>query len=257
MVAFPLDTYLSGHVFAFLCIFARLGCVLMLMPGIGETYVPARVRLLIALSMSFLLMEPLLPRIPAPTENIGDLIKIISYEIVVGLFFGTMLRLIMSTLETTGTIIAVQIGLSNATVFNPSLGIQSPLPSAFLSVTATALIFITGLDHLLIRSIAALYDLFPPGGEFMPGDVVQAVIQMVNRSFVFGIELAMPFLVMGLLMYIALGLMQKLMPQVQLFLVVMPLQIWGGIAMLAITTAGIMAVWLQYFDTSVSSFFTR
>jgi flagellar biosynthetic protein FliR len=257
MTTFHLDKFLSGHVFGFLFIFARLGSAIMLFPGIGEAYVSARIRLMFALSLSFLLMEPLIGRIPAPPEAIGDLFKLLSYEVLIGLFFGTMLRLIMSTLESAGAVVALQTGLSNATILNPSLAIQSTLASALLSVTGVTLIFVTGLDHMLFRSLIAIYDVFPPGGVIMPGDMAQTVIQMTNKSFVLGIELAMPFLVMGLLMFVALGIMQKLLPNIQLFLVALPVQVWGGIALLGITLAGMMTIWLEYFNSFFDTFFGK
>ena len=154
-------------------------------------------------------------------------------------------------------VISIQSGLSNATVLNPALASNSPLPSALLSVVGITMIFVTGLDHLLLRSLVALYDVFPPNGDIMPGDMTQVVIQSVNKSFMIGVELAMPFFVIGLLLYIALGILQKLMPQVQLFLVVLPVQIWGGLTLMAITTAGIITIWLRYFDASVGSFINK
>jgi flagellar biosynthetic protein FliR len=117
--------------------------------------------------------------------------------------------------------------------------------------------FITGLDGLMFRAIAGTYDVFPPAGDLMPGDLAQVIIRLTNDSFVIGVELALPFLVMGLLLQVALGLMQRIMPQVQLFLVILPLQVYGGLALMSLTTAGIMAYWLSYFDHSVTAFFTR
>jgi len=126
-----------------------------------------------------------------------------------------------------------------------------------LSTMGLVLVFSTGLDHFLIRSTFALYDLFPPGGVFMPGDMAQVVMNFANRSFVLGIELAAPFFIMGLLLDTALGLLQRLLPSIQLFMVAMPLQIWGGLMIFALTVAGILTVWLNYFDASVGSFFQQ
>jgi flagellar biosynthetic protein FliR len=183
------------------------------------------------------------------------LAQLIAYEMIIGVFFGTLVRLTMSALEATGMIVGIQTGLSNATMMNPALATQSPLSSAFLSVAALALIFITGMDHFLIRTTIALYDAFPPGGPFMAGDMAQTVIHVANKSFVIGIELAAPFLIMGLLLYTALGILQRLMPSVQLFLIILPVEIWGGLMMLSLTVAGILTLWLHYFDQSVGSFF--
>ncbi len=257
MTTIHLDTLLSGQVFAFVLVFSRVGSVLMLFPGIGEAFVPPRMRLIFALAISSLLLGPLFPRLPPPPPAIADFTKIIAYEIMIGLFFGTFLRLLISALETAGAVIGLQTGLSNATVLNPALAAQSPLPSAFLSVVGVTLIFVTGLDYFLLRGMVYLYDLFPPGGAMMPGDMAQVVIRTVNTSFIVGIEVSMPFLVMGLLMYTALGLLQKLLPQVQLFLVGLPVQIWGGLILFSVTMAGIMTVWLRFVDQSAGDFLSR
>jgi flagellar biosynthesis protein FliR len=254
---YNLSALLQGHIYAFVLIFCRLGSMMMLFPGIGEIYVAPRFRLMFAFSLSFLMMPVLMPRLPGLPPEIPALTGLIFYEIVVGLFFGTFLRLLMGALETAGTVIALQTGLSNATILNPAQASQSPLPSAFLSIAGVTLVFVMGIDHMLLRSMVATYDLFPPGGELMPGDMAQMVTHIMSRSFTVGIELAMPFIIMGLLMFLALGLMQRLMPVVQLFLIVMPLQIWGGLFLMSVTVAAIMTAWLHYFDTSMTSFFTR
>ena len=162
----------------------------------------------------------------------------------------------MGILEISGSIVALQIGLSNATILNPTFGVQSALPSAFLSLTGLVLLFLTGLDHALLRGLVATYDLFPPGGDYLPGDMTQTVIHQVNRTFVVGIEFTMPFIIVGLLMYVAMALMQRIMPQVQLFLVALPAQIWGGLTLLSLMVATIMALWLKYVNTALSTFFT-
>ncbi len=255
MVSYSIDKFLSGHVFAFLMILSRIGAVITLFPGIGENYVPPRTRMIFACLISMLLMGPLLPRLPALPAAPAELARLISYEIIVGLFFGTLVRLTISALESTGMIIGMQTGLSNATVLNPSLALQSPLPSAFLSTAALALIFISGMDHFLIRSMLALYDVFPAGGTLPTGDMAQTVIHAVNHSFIIGVELAAPFIIMGLLLYTALGIIQRLLPQIQVFMLSMPVQIWGGLALFSLTTSLILGFWMRYFDQSLSNFF--
>ncbi len=254
MVSFQLDKFLSGHVYAFLMIFSRLGSALMLVPGIGESFVNTRARLFLAFSISFLMLEPLLPRLPLPPESVSGLAGSIGYEVITGIFFGTLLRVLMSVLETAGMVITIQSGLSNAQIFNPALASQSPLPSAFLGLVGITMIFVTGMDHAIFRALVALYDVFPPNGDVMAGDMTQLLTQTFNKSFTLGIELAMPFFVIGLLMYVALGLMQKIMPQVQLFLMLVPVQIWGGLTLMGITFASIITIWLKYFDNAVSTF---
>ena len=255
MTSIQLDKMLTGHVFGFLFIFSRVGPLILLLPGFGESYVSPRMRVALGMAISFVLMEPLMPAVPAPPADVSGLVRVLGYEIVIGLYFGSMVRLIMSALETVGFIIAMQTGLSNAVILNPALATQSPLPSAFLSIVALTLVFTTGLDHYLLRSMVASYDLFPPGAVLQPGDMAQSFAEACSRSFRIGIEMASPFIVIGLLMYAAVGMMQKLMPQVQLFLVMLPVQIWGGLFLLSLTVSAIMGLWLRYFDREISGMF--
>ena len=252
---FDLDQYLSGHVYAFLFIFSRIGTAMMLMPGIGESHVPQRTRLFLALAMSFILVPVMLPRLPALPADMSKLVTLIAFEVIVGLFFGTLLRLVMDTLETAGSIVALQMGLSNATVFNPTLSSQSPLPSALYSVVGGVLIFITGIDHMLLHGITSTYDIFPPGGAFEPGDMADMVGKTMGQCFSVGIQLAMPFVAIGLLLFLALGMIQKLMPMLQLFTISTPAQIWGGIFLLGATMSGVMTAWLHFLNSSIGTFF--
>lgn len=256
MTAFHLDAFLSGHVFAFVFIFSRMGSMLMLFPGIGEAYVPARIRLMFAFLITLLLLEPMYSKIPAPPQDLAKLTAFIGCEVIIGIFYGTFLRILMDVVETTGSIVAIQMGLSNATILNPTFGVQSALPSAFLGVTGLVLLFITGMDHFLLKSLVATYELFPPGHALAPGDMTQTIIHTCSQSFIIGIELSMPFIVIGLLMYAALALMQRIMPQIQLFLVILPVQIWGGFILLSLTMGSIMSLWLHYFGDTVKSFFS-
>ena len=227
----------------------------MLFPGVAEAYVPARARLFFAMVLSFLLLEPLLGRIPPIPHDMSALISVLFYEIFIGIFFGTFLRLMVDVLETTGSIVALQIGLSNASILNPTLGAQSALPSAFLSAAGLVLLFSSGLYQEMFQGIIVSYDAFPPGGIYMPGDVAHSVIHFMSSAFICGIQIAMPFIVVGLLMFISLALIQRVVPQVQLFMVTLPAQIWGGLTLMSLTIGSMLTLWLMFAHKSLLEFF--
>jgi flagellar biosynthetic protein FliR len=256
MLTVDISKQLSGNVFPFLLVLTRIGSAFMLFPGIGESFVPVRVRMMFALAISFIMCPVLMPLLPPMPPDIAGLGLLLAREVLIGLFFGCLLRLLMGVVETTGAMIGMQTGLSNAMILNPLLATQSALPSAFLSMAAVALVFITGLDHLLLQAMMDTYHVFPAGSFPEPGDVVEIYSRMVTRSFLMGVELAAPFLISGLILYSALGFMQRLMQQVQLFLVVMPVQILGGIMLFGATLAAILSVWLEYVDASLDHLLT-
>ncbi len=250
-----LEQQLAGHVFAFMLIFTRIGAGLMMFPGIGEAFVPQRTRAFFALAFTFLMLPILLPQVPVMPTQIGALTWLLVKEALVGIFFTSILRLIMGMIEVAGTIVAMQTGLSNAMILNPALASQSALTSALLSIAAIVLIFVTGLDHFLLRALMETYTIFPIGAPFPLGDVVQSFIQVVSKSFSVGVQMASPFIIVGLLLYLTMGTMQKMMPQVQLFLVLIPIQIWGGFFLFSTIISVMLLFWLQTYDEIVSSLF--
>ncbi len=252
-----LDAQLSGQVFPFMMVFTRLGAGLMMFPGLGEAFVSPRIRMMFALVLTFLLYPLLTPLMPPIPKQPADLVHLIAMEALVGIFFGAIMRLMMDIIETAGSLIAMDIGLSNAMILNPSLAAQSALTSVFLSTAAIALLFISGLDELLFRALMDTYKLFPVGQTLPFADLVQAFIQTTSKSFLIGVQLASPFIVMGLLLYATMGVMQRLMPQVQLFLVLIPVQIWGGFFVLSLCLGIILGVWLGVFDDTASALFVR
>ena len=254
---FNLESQLAGHVFPFMMVFTRLSAGLMMFPGIGEMFVTPRVRMLFALSLSFLLYPALMPLIPSIPPHPGDLVRLLGIEIMIGVFFGSCMRLLMDIIETAGAVIGMESGLSNAMILNPTLAAQSALPSAFLGTAAIALIFVTGFEQLLFRALLDTYKLFPVGLALPIGDMAHSFIELMAHCFVVAIQLSSPFIITGLLIYVVVGIMQKLMPQVQLFLIVIPAQIWGGLFVLSACTGLILGQWLRVYDESVVSLFIR
>lgn len=248
---------LSGHIFVFMLLMTRIGGILANFPGIGESFVPMNVRLALALVLSFLLFPVLAPVVGTMPSQIPDLALLFGKELLIGLFFGFFLRMLISTLEVAGAIVAIETGLSNAMILNPTQGAQSALPSAFYSLAGTALVFLSGLDHFLLRGVVDTYHVFPVRGDMFVGDMSRTLSHVLSDTFRVGVELAAPLMVIGLLLYAVLGVIQRMMPQVQLFLVVLPLQIWGGLLLFSASIGVVMQVWLHYFDRAAGDLLLR
>lgn len=243
-----LDAVLGGSVYAFLMIFVRLGSAFLIMPGYGEQFVSPRIRLLFALAVSFLLMPILLPTMPQSPASPADLALLIIAEALIGIFLGTVTRMLMAALETAGMLIANQVGLAAAQAFNPAMSSPGNPISAILGVLALMLIFATDLHHLLLMAIVDSYSLFRPG-QWMPiGDVAHHLTRVMADSFLIGMQLAAPFTVIGLLFYLGLGLIARLVPQIQVFFVGVPIQIIFGMLLLGLSLTALMTFWLTRFE---------
>lgn len=245
---------LPQEVFGFLLVFSRLGAMIMLLPALGETGIPQRIRLMMALSISLLIYMLVRTALPAIPDSPYMLAILIIFEIVIGLVIGTAIRLLMSALHTAGTIIAMQSGLALAQAFDPTQGAQSALMSTFLTLMAVVLIFITNMHHMMISAMYDSYTLFPVGGGLKMNALAEIVLDTVANSFLVGVQIASPFIVYGLIFNIGLGILARLMPQLQVFFIAMPLNIMAGFIILGIVLSAGMAWFLQHMESSIGAF---
>jgi len=249
-----LEALIAGNLFAWLLVFTRVGSAIMVMPVFGDQFVPIRVRLALALIVSVIVTPVLLAQLPKEPASALSLFLLLTGEILVGIFIGSLARLMFGALEVAGMIIAMQTGLSNAFVFNPALASQGSLPGSLLSWLALLLILITNLHHLLILAVVRSYELFQPGAPPPVADFTQSVTRLVADSFMIGVEMAAPFLATGLVFALALGVMARLAPQMQVFFVFMSAQIAYGLFLFAITVSAMMTFWLRHFEGTLVQF---
>jgi len=242
-----LDRLLTAELFSLMLVFARLGSAAMLMPGFGDAYVPQRAKLLLALAMTIVIAPGLSPSLPPLPPNIIDMFLLLGGEIGVGIFLGYLMRLMVSTLEIVGMIISFQIGLSSAMIFNPMISEQGSLIGVMLVTLAVVIIFQTDTHHIMIRALIDSYSLFVPGQLPPMGDFTEMMTKMIARSFRIAMELSGPFLLLITLLYFALGLLSRLLPQLQVFFVALPLQLSLGYLLLILTLPTIMLTFLDGF----------
>ena len=167
---------------------------------------------------------------------------------------GAMARLIMSALETAGFLIANQTGLAFATAFDPSQGTQGAMVSTFLSLIGALLVFESGLHHLAIGAISGSYTLMPPDRLFSTSDMAELTLNLATGAFALGLQLAAPFMVFGLLTYVILGVLARLMPQLQIFFLAMPINIFAGFALLMLFLGTMMTMFLDFFAAQMRFF---
>jgi len=246
--------FLSAEIFAYFLVFVRIAAMLSLMPAIGETNIPPQIRLALALVMALVMMPLVSDRLPAMPAATAALAWLIVGEILVGLFVGLTARLMMSALHLAGTIVAFQSGLAAAQSFDPSQGAQSALMSRFFSLLGIVAIFAFDFHHVAIRAMAGSYMLFAPGAPLPLADAVQTIIAVVADSFALGLQLAAPFLVYGMVFNIALGLVARLMPQLQVFFIAMPANIFLSFIILMFTISAMMLWFLTRFESQLSRY---
>lgn len=248
-------SFLPALAVTFVLMFARLGTMTMLMPGIGERGIPMRIRLVIALMLTLVMLPIYRSNYPTvPMTTFGPIVALLVQEVIVGAVLGLTARLTLSALEVAGATIANQMGLGFAMAVDPTQGQQGMLIGNLLAMLGVALIFATDLHHLAIGALDHSYTLFRPG-EFMPsGDVTQLMVTIISSAFKIGVQLAAPFLVFGLLFNLGLGILARLMPQLQVFFLGLPISMMIGFAMLFAFIGAVMLGFLGHLETVLLGF---
>ena len=242
-----LEQLLPANVFAAMLVFARVGSALMLLPGFGEFYVLQRYRLLLGLMMALLLTPVLLPILPPQPANAARLVTIVGSEVMIGLFLGTIARVLLSALDIAGTVVSLQLGLSAAQIFNPMLAQTGTLTSTLYGVLGILMLFLTDLHHVMLRALVDSYDVFAPGVMPPMNDLSDVMAQAVTSAFTIGMQMAAPFILLGIAFFVGLGIAGRLVPQLQIMFVTQPLQIVGGITALMLVLAASMRWFLDAF----------
>ncbi|MAF98466.1 MAG: flagellar biosynthetic protein FliR [Micavibrio sp.] len=249
-----LQDFLTTSVFAFMLIFMRLGTAFMVMPGTGDSFVAPQVRLLFSLSVAFVLYPSLMPYIPDPLPNVFGMFSLIAMEFIIGLFFGGVSRIFMVALDTAGMVISTASGLGNAQVFNPTLATQGSVVGSFLAVMGVTLLFVTNLHHLLIMGIYESYELFPLGSLPESGSMVEFLSRSLAASFAIGVKFAAPYIVVMIMIYTGMGVLSRLMPQIQVFILAVPIQVLISIMLMAMTLSAAMLYWITNFEQGMIYF---
>jgi flagellar biosynthesis protein FliR len=243
-------SFLPAYAAAFMLVFARIGTMVMLLPGLGEMSVPRRVRLTLALVLTAVLLPLHRTAYTVDLGSFGPVLTLLGQEIFIGAVLGLTARLMISALQVAGFVIAQQVGLGFVTAVDPtSGGQQQVLIGNFLTILGVTLIFATDLHHLVIAALNDSYRLFRPGEMPLIGDVAALTTQTVGIAFKIGIQLAAPFLVFGLLFNLGLGVLSRLMPQMQVFFVGLPLSILIGLLILLLVLGALMTVFLGSMET--------
>ncbi|AMN43279.1 flagellar biosynthetic protein FliR [Rhodoplanes sp. Z2-YC6860] len=231
---------------AFMLCFSRIGTMLMLLPGLGELTVSSRVRLTMALVLTMLILPLHRDAYHLDLNSFGPVLTALFQEMVVGTVLGLLARLTVSALQVAGVVVAQQMGLGFVTAVDPTQGQQGMIVGNFLAVLGITMIFATDLHHLVIMALNDSYNIFKPGEVPVMGDVAQVLSTTVAGAFRIGVQIAAPFLVFGLLFNMGLGILSKLMPQMQVFFVGMPLSIMVGFLILFMVVGAMMTVFLNY-----------
>lgn len=244
----------ANQVYAAGLVFARVGALVMLIPGIGEAYVPPRIRLSFALVFAIMIYPLLAQALPPAPATVGSVGAQVIKEILIGLMMGAILRMFLSSLAAAGEIVSLQTTLSFAQSAAPGQAQPSTTLSTFLGLMGIVLLMAVNLHHLFFAAIVNSYKLFPVAGQVPTVDAAELAIRTVAGAFALGLQLAAPVVVFSLIFNVAIGLIGRVMPQFQVFFVSTPLAVLFGLSIFALSLGALGMVWIDKYRELLASF---
>jgi len=233
----------EGWLWSAFLVFCRVGAVMALMPGFGEQIVPARIRLVLTLAFTAVIAPAILPQIQPAN---GGVILPIGVEVAAGLALGLGLRLFVMALQMAGMIIAQATSL--AQLFGGMGPEPQPAIGNLLVTGGLALAVISGLHVRAAELMILSYTILPPGRLPLSSEMADWGLSEIARAFSLAFMLAAPFTIAALIYNVALGVINRAMPQLMVSFVGAPALTLGGLMLLAIVTPLALAFWLTEFN---------
>ncbi len=236
---------LAPLAFHAMLVLARIGGAVMLLPGLGEAEVPATIRLALVLALVALLLPVLGPSLPPMPEAPTELLRLVALETAIGLWIGLLARLLALALSQAGQVIGLMIGLASPLQGDLLFGAQGVALSRMLALMAAVVVLGSGLYALPLRALSESYAVLPPGAPLAAGPVAESVTVAAGESLALALRLAGPFVLLAVLGNLALALLSRVAPQVQVFIIAAPAQILAGILLLALLLPALLATWQE------------
>jgi flagellar biosynthetic protein FliR len=233
---FPLLPFPSPkEVIFFALVLSRVAGIFSAIPVFGGRTVPLNIKVIIILMITLVCFPALSITAPQVPTDVFTLALLVMREVMVGVTLGFITRIIFSAVEFSGQIIGMQMGFTISSIIDPSQGTQTQIMSVVQTLLATLMFLSMNIHHLFIRTIVDSFRIIPLGGWHLNAEIISFLVKGTSEIFILGIRLAAPVMVALLLTSVTLGIMARAFPQMNIFMVSMPLNIGIGFIVLGLT----------------------
>ncbi len=232
----------------FLICAARVSALVGSIPILGHRQTPARVRAGLALGLSLLLFPTLSNRIGPISFEPLSLALVVANEALLGFALALIAKLVFTAAEFGGTVVGYQMGFAAANIFDPQNQRQISLISQFQSVFAILIFLSLDAHHQFLQAIVYSYEVLPPGYLDLSGQAIPFLMQLTGQMFIVGIRICAPILAVLLLSGLGLGIMARVFPQLNVFVLSFPINIGLGFIVIGLTLNLVALVLSQEFD---------
>lgn len=247
MTTIPFDMFQNIWTI-FLLVLVRITGMFFLSPIFGRRNIPNYFKIGFCFIFSVITANSI--TMPDLTQYVSltAYVILIAKELLIGLMMGFISYMLFSSIYIAGQLIDMRIGFGMVSMFDPITNVQIPITADFYVIIATVMMLITDSHHLLIQAIVDSYDILPIGEAIFGGAVIEQTFKLFTSVFELGFRIAAPITVSILITDLSLGIISKSMPQMNVFMLGMPIKIILGLIIIFITIGafkGIVNVIIQ------------
>lgn len=233
---FPLLSFPSPReVIFFMLVLSRVAGIFAAIPVFGGRRLPIRIKVITIVMITLVCFPALSVTLPHVPSDVFSLALLAFSEVMIGLTLAFITQIIFSAVEFSGQIIGMQMGLTISHILDPSQGTQTQIMSVLQTLFATLIFLTLNIHHVFIRAIMDSFKVIPLGGWRLSGELMNFLVMRTADIFIIGIRLAAPVMVALLLTTIALGVMARAFPQMNVFMISLPLNVGLGLVILGMT----------------------
>jgi flagellar biosynthesis protein FliR len=224
-----------NDIFLFALVLCRIAGLFAALPVFGGRRLPIKIKAVTVVAITLVCLPILKITPPQMPSELITIALLVLKEMLIGLTIAFMTQIIFAAIEFCGQIIGLQMGFSMSSLIDPSMGNQSQIMSILQTLFATLFFLSLNIHHFFIRAIVDSFSIIPLGGWHLNKEIIGFLISGTTNLFVLGIRLAAPVMVALLLTSVVLGIMARAFPQMNIFMVSMPLNIGIGFLVLGMT----------------------
>jgi flagellar biosynthetic protein FliR len=231
-----------------LLVFTRFSAMFILSPLLGRQSIPNAAKLGVSLMAALMLVTLDPPGDTTPFDNLPLLLGAVASELLAGLVMGFGVLVFFNIVYTAGHIIDMQIGFAMSQQYDPAVGVQVPVAGSLLNLILTLCFIIADGIPTLIAVMARSFSVVPPGTAAFPAGIAYVALEAFCNCFILSLNIAMPLLASALLAEIALGIIVRTAPQMNVFVIGIPIKVIVGLVTLLITVPMFLTVTGNLFD---------
>ena len=237
-----LQQAIVSSVEVFMLVFVRMTGLFVVSPVFGRKDLPTYYKIGVSFFLSLLLTSTTTLQMPQTTGSVIEYASFVVKEFLVGVSIGFIPYLMFSVIYLAGQLIDMEIGFSMVSVLDPVSNMQIPITSNFYFIICILVFITVHAHHAIIKTVFYSYNVVPLGYMSIDGYTIENLIRLFSDIFVVGFKIAAPIVFTILLTDVALGIISKAMPQMNVFMVGMPLKILVGLVIIVITVPAMMVV---------------